>query len=230
MYVRTVTRKNKNKPDVSYIQLAHNVRDKKTGQVKANVLYNFGRADQLDVGAIRRLVRSLSRFLTPEEALQVQGGIDQGFEFLGSRPQGGAWVLRRLWERLHLDRAMKEALRDRAFSSPVEWAIFAMVANRALAPSSKLAVEEWVREDVVLGNDEQIKVQHLYRAMDFLLEHEEAIQQEVFFATADLLNLEVNLLFFDTTSSYFELEEEDDEEGLRRYGLSKDKRWIFRRW
>lgn len=224
MYVRTVTRKNKNKPDVSYIQLAHNVRDEKTGQVKANVLYNFGRADQLDVGAIRRLVRSLSRFLTPEEALQVQGGIDQGFEFLGSRPQGGAWVLRRLWERLNLDRAMKEALRDRAFSSPVEWAIFAMVANRALAPSSKLAVEEWVREDVVLGNDEQIKVQHLYRAMDFLLAHEEAIQREVFFATADLLNLEVDLLFFDTTSSYFELDEEDDEEGLRRYGLSKDKR------
>lgn len=90
MYIRTVTRKNKNKPDVSYIQLAHNVRDKKTGQVKANVLYNFGRADQLDVKAIQRLVRSLSRFLTPEETLQVQRGIDQGFEFLGSRPQGGA--------------------------------------------------------------------------------------------------------------------------------------------
>ena len=224
MYIRTVTRKNKNKPDVSYIQLAHNVRDKKSGQVKANVLYNFGRADQLDVEAIRRLVRSLSRFLTPKENLQLQGEIDQGFEFLGSRPQGGAWVLRRLWERLGLDRVMNEALRDRAFSSPVEWAIFAMVANRALAPSSKLATKEWVRHDVVLGNDESIKVQHLYRAMDFLLEHEEAIQREVFFATADLLNLEVDLLFFDTTTSYFELDEQDDEEGLRRYGLSKDKR------
>jgi len=224
MYIRTVTRKNKNRPDLSYIQLAHNVRDKKSGQVKANVLYNFGRAEQLDVGAIRRLVRSLSRFLTPEETLQVQGGIDQGFKFLGSRPQGGAWVLRRLWERLGLDRAMNEALRDRPFSSPVEWAIFAMVANRALAPSSKLATEEWARQDVVLGNDEPIKVQHLYRAMDFLLAHEQAIQREVFFATADLLNLEVDLLFFDTTSSYFELDEQDDEQGLRRYGLSKDKR------
>ena len=224
MYIRTVTRKNKNKPDVSYIQLAHNVRNKKTGQVKANVLYNFGRADQLDVQAIRRLVRSLSRFLTRKETLQIQRGSDQGFKFLGSRPQGGAWVLRRLWKRLGLDRAMNEALRDRAFSSPLEWAIFAMVANRALAPSSKLATEEWVRQDVVLGNDEPIKVQHLYRAMDFLLEHEEAIQQEVFFATADLLNLEVDLLFFDTTTSYFELDEEDDEQGLRHYGLSKDKR------
>ena len=224
MYVRTITRKNKNRPDVTYIQLAHNVRDKKTGQVKANVLYSFGRADQLDVAAIQRLVRSLSRFLSPEEMLQAQGEGDGTLRFLWSRPMGGAWVLRRLWERLGFDRAMKEALRDRAFSSPVEWAIFAMVANRALAPSSKRAVEEWVRQDVVLGNDEQIEVQHLYRAMDFLLEHEEAIQREVFFATADLLNLEVDLLFFDTTTSYFELDEEDDEEGLRHYGLSKDKR------
>jgi transposase len=224
MYIRIVTRKNKNRPDVAYIQLAHNVRDEKSGQVKANILYNFGRADQLDVAAIRRLVRSLSRFLSPEEMLQAQGEASGALRFLWSRPMGGAWVLRRLWERLNLDRAMKEALRDRAFSSPVEWAIFAMVANRALAPSSKLAVEEWVREDVVLGNDDKIKVQHLYRAMDFLLGHEEAIQREVFFATADLLNLEVDLLFFDTTSSYFELDDEDEGEGLRRYGLSKDKR------
>jgi transposase len=224
MYVRTITRRNKNRPDVAYIQLAHNVRDKKSGQVRADVLYSFGRADQLDVAAIRRLVRSLSRFLSPEEMLEAQGEGDGALRFLWSRPMGGAWVLRRLWERLGLDRAMKQALRDRAFSSPMEWAIFAMVANRALAPSSKRAVEEWVRQDVVLGNDEQIKVQHLYRAMDFLLEHEEAIQREVFFATADLLNLEVDLLFFDTTSSYFELDKQDDEEGLRHYGLSKDKR------
>ena len=147
---------------------------------------------------------------------------------------GGAWVLRRLWERLGLKRALEKALQDRAFSSPVEWAIFAMVANRALAPTSKRAVEEWAKEDVALGNEEEIKVQHLYRAMDFLLEHEEAIQREVFFATDDLLNLlvpvsvvgvEVDLIFFDTTSSYFELDEEDeDEDGLRRYGHSKDKR------
>lgn len=223
MYVRTITRKNKRKPDTTYVQLAHNFRDKQTGQVKAKVLYNFGRADQLDLEAIRRLIRSLSRFLSPEEMLQAQGALDGAMEFLGSRPLGGAWVLRHLWERLGLKQALAKVLQDRAFSSPVEWAIFAMVANRALAPASKRAVEEWAREDVVLGNEEEIKVQHLYRAMDFLLEHEEALQREVFFATADLLNLEVDLIFFDTTSSYFERDEED-EEGLRRYGRPRDKR------
>jgi transposase len=84
-------------------------------------------------------------------------------------------------------------------------------------------VEEWVREDVALGNPEPLSLQHLYRAMDFLLEQEEITQKEIFFATADLFNLEVDLLFFDITTTYVERDEED-EEGLRRYGHSKDKR------
>jgi transposase len=101
----------------------------------------------------------------------------------------------------------------------MEWALFAMVANRALALDSKRAVEEWTREDVALRNPEPISLQHLYRAMDFLLQQEETIQKEVFFATADLLHLEVDLLLFDTTTTYVEW----DEEGLRKYGHSKDR-------
>ena len=106
----------------------------------------------------------------------------------------------------------------------MEWATFAMVANRALSPDSKRGVEEWVKDDVVLGNPEPIELQHLYRAMDVLLEYREIIHKEVYFAVADLLNLEVDLIFFDTTSTYFERDEEDHENGLRRYGHSKDHR------
>jgi len=226
MYVRTISRKNKDGSNTTYVQLAHNVWDPKTGCAKANVLYTFGRADSLDVEAIRRLVKSLCRFLSPEEALQAQASLGKespALRFLKSLPLGGAFVLRALWERLGLHRVLAQSLREREFQSPVEWAIFAMVANRALAPDSKRGVEEWVREDVALGNPEPISLQHLYRAMDFLLEQREQVQKEVFFATADLLNLEVDLLFFDTTSTYAERDEEDGE-GLRRYGYSRDNR------
>ena len=226
MYVRTISRKNKDGSNTTYVQLAHNVWDPKTGCAKANVLYTFGRADSLDVEAIRRLVKSLCRFLSPEEALQAQASLGKespALRFLKSLPLGGAFVLRALWERLGLHRVLAQSLREREFQSPVEWAIFAMVANRALAPDSKRGVEEWVREDVALGNPEPISLQHLYRAMDFLLEQREQVQKEVFFATADLLNLEVDLLFFDTTSTYAERGEEDGE-GLRRYGYSRDNR------
>jgi transposase len=226
MYVRTISRKNKDGSVTTYVQLAHNVWDPNAGCAKANVLYTFGRADSLDLEAIKRLVKSLGRFLSPEDALQAgsAGGRDaQGLRFIKSVPLGGAFLLRKLWERLGLEKVLTESLGKRAFLSPIEWAIFAMVANRALAPDSKRGVEEWIEEDVALGNPELISLQHLYRAMDFLLEHGEEMQKEVFFATADLFHLEVDLLFFDTTSIYVEKDEEDAE-GMRKYGHSKDKR------
>lgn len=138
---------------------------------------------------------------------------------------GGAYLLRKLWERIGIEGVLSRAVADREFTAPIEWAVFAMVANRALAPDSKLGVVEWVDKDVALGNEVPIALQHLYRAMDVLLENDESVQKEVFFSTATLLNLEVDLLFFDTTSTYFERDEEDEEEGaLLRYGKSKDKR------
>ena len=224
MYVRTISRKNKDGTITTYVQLAHNIRDPKTGYARAQVLYTFGRADSLDLEAIRRLVRSLCRFLSPEEALKTQAQMgNPALRFIKSVPMGGAYVLRSLWERLGFPKVLHQALKGRQFQSPLQWAIFAMVANRALAPDSKRAVEEWVREDVALGNPEPISLQHLYRAMDFLLEHEDVLQKEIFFATADLFHLEVDLLFFDTSTIYVERDEED-EQGLRRYGYSKDKR------
>ena len=225
MYVRTISRKNKGGSTTTYVQLAHNVRDPQTGQPRADVLYSFGRVDTLDVDAIRRLTKSLSRFLSPEEALQIQGAADGStpLRFIRSYPMGGAYLLRALWEQLGIPDALSKCMKDRSVTSPVEWATFAMVANRALAPDSKRGAEEWIREDVALGNPEPIELQHLYRSMDVLLEYREIIHKEVFFAVADLLSLEVDLIFFDTTSTYFEMDEED-EVGLRQYGHSKDHR------
>jgi len=94
-------------------------------------------------------------------------------------------------------------------------------ANRQ--PPSKLAVEEWAHKDVYLDVELPIQAQHLYRSMDFLLDHETAIQEKVFWATAQLLNLTVDLIFFDTTNTYFEMEGPGDSE-LLAFGKSKHKR------
>jgi transposase len=225
MYVRTIFRKNKDGSKVTYVQLARNVWDQKARCAKAEVVHTFGRTDSLDVDALKRLAKSICRFLSPEDALSVQGTMEQAgpVRFIKSTPLGGAYLLRNLWEKLGIPKLMGRCLKDRAFSTPVEWALFAMVANRALAPDSKRGVEEWVKGDVALGNPEPIALQHLYRAMDVLLEHKDLIHKEVFFSVADLLNLDVDLLFFDTTSTYIERDEED-EVGLVRYGHSKDAR------
>ncbi len=225
MYVRTVTVKTKNGP-LEYVQLAHNYRDPKTGRSKTQVLFNFGRADRVDREAIRRLIKSLAKLLGPEEAAEIhkQLGAEFGFEFLGARQLGGSWLLDGLWKRLRIGAVIKKLLAQREYRTPVERLLFAMVANRALNPGSKLSLEDWVAEEVLIEGLPAVEVHQLYRAMDFLLEASSEIQREVFFSVANLFNLEVDLIFLDTTTTYFEIEGEDGEDGLRRYGYSKDER------
>ncbi len=234
MYVRTIQRRNKDGSVVRYVQLAHNERNER-GQVVARVIHSFGREDELDREALRRLVRSITRFLEPGQALAASASGE--LRFLDSKPFGGAFVLDQLWRRLGIDQALARVGAGRRLSGAVERLLFALVCNRALAPSSKRAALEWAAEDVrlpgvgELGSDPQV----FYRAMDFLLDCDEEIQREVFFSVANLLNLEVDVLFFDTTSTFFEIEDEDtddedvvvEEEGrerLRRFGESKDRR------
>ena len=227
MYIRTVRSKTTKGP-VEYVQLCHNEHDPKTQRSKTKVLYNFGRADELDVAGVRRLIGSLSRLLPPAEQKAIQeatGSTSSGLVFAGSRQLGGTWMLDKLWERLGIRRVLRGLLRDRAYQTPMERLLFAMVANRALAPASKLYVEHWLAEEVYVPGLPVVDVHQLYRAMDFLLENQEQIQEQVYSSVANLLNLEVDLLFLDTTTTYFEVEEEDpdaDRPGLRRRGYGKD--------
>jgi Transposase DDE domain len=223
MYLRTIKRRNKDGSEVGYVQLAHNVWEPAKQQSRAQVIHSFGREDRLDREALARLVRSITRFLEPVQALQATA--PEELRFLESRPMGGAWVLDHLWQRLGVGEALRRVAARRRVTPLVERLLFALVANRALEPMSKLAALEWARADTwlpgigELGGDPQI----FYRAMDFLLECDEEVQREVFFSVADLLNLEVDLILFDTTSTYFEIPAER-EDGFRAFGKSKDHR------
>jgi Transposase DDE domain len=235
MYLRTIGRRNKDGSEVRYVQLAHNEWDPQRKCSVARVIHSFGREDQLDRAALARLVRSLSRVLEPEQVLIATAPAE--LEFVRSVPLGGAWALDGLWRQLGIDVAIERLLAARKFDPRAERLLFAMVANRALAPFSKLACCEWLAADVAIpglasdavGEDPQ----PLYRAMDWLLEIEAQLAEQVYWATADLLNLEVDVLFFDTTSTYFERDEPDpeavDEDGMARpafrvFGHSKDQR------
>jgi hypothetical protein len=132
--------------------------------------------------------------------------------------------------RLGLDVAFKRLLSERQFSTPVERLLFAMVANRALSPDSKLGVEHWVADEAFIDGLSEVEVHQLYRAMDFLLSAHDEIQREVFYQVSNLFNLEVDLIFVNTTTVYFEIEGEDDDDeetgeaGFRKRGFNKDSR------
>ena len=207
MYLRSTPRRNKDGSEVRYLQLAHNVWDPQKRRSAVQVVYNFGREDAANREALQRLVASVTRFLDPDAALAAAA---DGLEFTESRPLGGTWVLDALWSRLGIGKEMRRLLKGRRRDEAAERVLFALVANRALAPSSKLAASRWVNEDVLVAGLPAASDDACYRAMDWLTEIKDDLERKVFDNLADLLNLEVDLLFFDTTSTYFETEQEDE--------------------
>src|SRR5690606_4988689 len=196
MYVRVSQRANKSGEKVRYLQLAHNEWDAMAGVSRTKVIHSFGREDELDRAAIERLVASLSRLLGVEATAAVTA--PDGMTFTDARPLGATHVLDGLWRRLGIDTAIRAALGGRR-SDPVrvERILFALVANRAIAPSSKLAATDWIANDVRIEGLSDVVEDACYRAMDALLSVEAKVCREVYDRVADLLNLEVDLLFFD---------------------------------
>jgi hypothetical protein len=239
MYLRESRRTNRDGSVVSYLQLAHNQRNPQTGNSVAKVIHNFGRADQIDRDALARLVASISRYLTPEQAAAAAGGGQ--VEVLDSRRLGGSWVLDRLWERLGIGAAIRQVAAGRRLDGDtVERVVFALVAQRALEPASKLAATRWVAERVAIDGCAGLSDDQAYRGMDFLLDALDEIAAQIFGSVAHLLNLDLDIVFVDTTSTYWEVETADSdpeladpitdelhnpaEAGTRAFGHSKDHR------
>ncbi len=213
MYLRVTRRRNADGTEVRYYQLAENHRDPARGCAVAKVLYNFGRADQLDADQLRRLAASILRVVPDESApsadMTAAGGGD--VRIRDSWPYGGIHVLEQLWKELDIAAVLKGCAKARETKQPFERALFAMVANRALSPYSKLYCwEQWLREEVFLPSGRALELHHLYRAMDFLEEHKAEIEKAIYFKVADLMKADVDLIFYDTTSLHFEIDDEDE--------------------
>jgi DDE family transposase len=238
VYLRVTQRRNKSGDVVRYVALAHNERNER-GVPVARIIHTFGREDEVDRQALVRLVASISRFLEPEQALAA--GAPAGFDFLEAREQGRPHVVQALWQELGIGRALGRVAGSRRYRRDVERAVFAMVCQRCIAPASKLEATRWAPREVVLPGVGELTDDGLYGAMDFLLECGERVQEAVFFSVANLLNSEVDVVFFDTTSTYFEVEVDDEldedeqadepagegpleQAGQRRLGHSKDHR------
>ena len=163
---------------------------------------------------------------------------------LDSRRFGGAWLLDRLWQRLGVGAALRRVAADRRLDADAtERVLFALVAQRALEPGSKLAATRWVAERVAIAGCGGFSDDAAYRAMDFLLDALGEIAAEIFDSVAHLLNLDVDIVFVDTTSTYWEVDvrrrtvrpgartaspttasARRSRTGARRFGNSKDHR------
>jgi len=236
MYLRTTSRKNRDGTKVEYYQLAHNRRSPVTGKIEADIIHNFGRADHLDRDVLARLCRSIARVcgLTVVDPVDVAESVDtrgvkalqDGVRLMRTLPLGPTYAIEQLWERLELGPTLRRLAADNRCPQAYERALLAMTANRLCEPESKLGVwDRWLPK-VYLPSCQDLKLDQMYEAMDLLHAHSAKVEEAVFFQTADLLNLDVDLVFYDTTTASFSIDYDDEGDGgLRKRGRPKQGGW-----
>ncbi len=205
------------------------------GKVKQHVLLRLGRLDQLLAsGGLDSLIQSLGRF---SEKLAVLGAHAQG-DSIATRSAriGPALIFQRLWQSCSIDKVLTALLKGRRFEFSVERAIFLTVLHRLFAPGSDRAAEKW-KDDYAIDGVSGLDLHHLYRAMAWLGEvlppaqqdgatpfaprtNKDLIEEELFARRRDLF-CDLDIVFFDTTSIYFEGE---GGETIGQHGHSKDHR------
>ena len=221
MFLRVSKQRLRNGAVLEHYQLAESVWDRQKKRSRTSVLYSFGRVDDpAVVERLRKLAHSILRRCSPEEIVAEM----PGWRLVDAWPFGPVFAFEALWKRIGLDEIIERLSRTKKVRFPVERALFAMCANRALAPSSKLyCYEQWLREEVRIDGTAKLELQHLYRALDFLEAQKEAIEEALYFRLADLFHIDVDVVFYDTTSLHFEVDENDQgvgEEDLVRGSVS----------
>ena len=215
----------------AYLQIVENRRE--NGRVKQRVIATLGRLEQLqDSGRLDALLQSGARFA--DAVLLVSAHAKGELPALSSRRIGAVKIFERLWYETGCREVINELLRERRFEFPVERVLFLTVLHRLLSPGSDRAAERW-REDYAIADSEGIELHHLYRGMAWLGEPvadqqgatpfsprctKDRIEEALFARRRDLFS-ELELVFFDTTSIYFEGE---GGASLGQHGYSKDHR------
>ena len=240
MYLRTTRRQNKDGSVVEYFQLAHNERHPVTGKPVAKIIHNFGRTDQLDREQLVRLCRSIARVCNltvvdpysqeQDQLTAAAAPLPGGLKIDRTVTLGTVLAIEGLWEKVGLKKTLVDIAKTARTPAVYERALFAMTANRLCDPDSKLGVWDRWLETVYLPSCDQLKLRHMYEAMDLLYQHAAEVEKTVFFHTANLFNLEVDLIFYDTTTASFSVDFEDDPEShdnatLRKFGHSKEGTW-----
>lgn len=229
MFIRTQT----NGPR-TYLLLVEN--ERVDGRLVQRVLHRFGRLDELRAaGQVDTLIRGLGRYADKLVVLDAHAKGDTTQS--RTKTIGPPLIFERLWDACCVPEVLQAELLTRRFGFDVERAIFLTVRHRLMAPGSDRAAERW-KEDYVLPGTDAIGLHQLYRAMHWLgaalpaaqqaaatpfgpRTRKDRIEEALFARRRDLFNGNLRLVFFDTTSLYFE---GAGGETLGHHGHSKDHR------
>jgi len=206
----------KSSGDRKYLQIVESRREGR--KVRQRVLATLGRLDSLKArGHLDGVVRSLVRFSEKLEVVEAHAA--GALEARRVTKLGPGLIFGRLWEQTGIQGVLNALLSDRSFTFPVERAVFLAVVHRIFSSGSDRQAHRWVR-DVPLEGSEDVALHHLYRAMAWLGTSREPIEEHLFARRRDLFSA-LEVVFFDTTSLYFEGEGGEE---LGQRGYSRDHR------
>jgi len=213
MYLRVIELK-KGTTCYRYLKLVDSVRVK--GKPVQKTLLNFGNINDWPEEKIKELIDRLDRFYGLSS---FSGTVDLDFE--RALEFGAGYALDALWNQLGLSETLRAHGKRHAYEIDIVPPVKAMVFNRLLEPHSKLGVSDWVHTQAIPEVSlREIPLHHYYRSLDYLMRDKESLEEDLFWKVADIFTLDLSLVFYDLTSSYF------TGEGctMARHGYSRDHR------
>jgi len=215
VFVKT-TKVRRDNRTYEYLSLAEAYRDD-TGKTRHRTVVRLGEASRLrDSGELDRIVAALMRHADPSGneggRVSVSDLESETAPALGAVAAVEAW-----WNRLGLGDLFEGDTGD---------AVFAMVANRLVARSSKRRVPEWAAEDVAMPEWFVAPPLHrYYLSVDAVAEDKVRIEEHLYRRLTDLANLDLSLVCYDLTSTYFEgSTATSDRFPSKAFGYSRDHR------
>lgn len=198
MFIRKLICK-RNNQTYTYLKLVENQRIK--GKIVQRDLVNFGNITFWSPNKVKELIIKLSQITDVERPSFFEDVKPKGvLEF------GQHYLINHLWEKLDLSHILQQEIKGKKISFNVIMAIKTMVFNRLVSPKSKLQVHEWAKNQFIPHEISvpSLKVHHYYRALDYLVAAKESIETALYNKVVNLFNMDLSLVFYDLTSSYFE--------------------------
>jgi transposase len=216
MFVR-LKRVDNNGRTYQYLHIVQNYRE--NGRVRQRIVGSLGRLDELQAnGDLEGVIHGLVEHCPTVKLIRAaEAGT---LEVLSDKVWGPALIFDRLWEELGLKDLLSRLAERKRFEFSFERMVFAQALQRLLEPGSDLRGSKWI--DTVEGPGfSRLRLPHFYRSLGFLWRKKEEIEEALYRRGLDLFNQELDLVFFDTTSTYFEGK---SLAGWAKLGKSKDHR------
>lgn len=206
---------------MEYLSLVESYRI--NGKKKNRTVMSLGRSDTVDEGQIQKIIFGLSRLTTELSILKKRSPEDSDVKIYESMDFGVTLVIEQFWKELEFSGLMKKIQKKYPkLQFDLELVFKANVMYRLIKPGSERKMMDWF-QDVYLPGVEKLQIQHLYRGLKIISDHKTEIEKHLLEKSRTLFGIDCSLVFFDTTSTYFDGDRLDDE-ALKQYGRSKDHR------